>query len=145
MLYMREYCDAEKIDMQDFGAFTPYQHPWIHLTWGKAMKSYGGVQVYFHTFLTQALNGCQLHAPGALSLGSSPQFQLPMRLGGPWANLDTVEKNISCPARNWTVSSNVESIACVAVWTELSWLGMPCILCHNTSSWQEKQVKGKKR
>jgi hypothetical protein len=27
MLYMREYCDAEKIDMQDFGAFTPYQHP----------------------------------------------------------------------------------------------------------------------
>jgi hypothetical protein len=48
------------------------------------MKTYGGVDVYIHIFLTSALEvSGQLHAPAALPLGKSPRYPFYRRLGGP--------------------------------------------------------------
>jgi hypothetical protein len=49
------------------------------------MKTYRGVDVEIHIFLTSALVGVsgQLHAPAALPLGKSPRYPFYRRLGGP--------------------------------------------------------------
>jgi hypothetical protein len=48
------------------------------------MKTYGGVDVVIHVFLTSALVGCgQFHAPTALSPWKSTRYPSDRRLGGP--------------------------------------------------------------
>jgi hypothetical protein len=50
------------------------------------MKTYWGVDVWIHIFLTSALIGVvsgQLHAPAALAPGKSPRYPFYRRLGEP--------------------------------------------------------------
>jgi hypothetical protein len=49
------------------------------------MKTYGGVIVQIHVFLTSALVGREWSSscPGRLTTEEKPQYQLERRLGGP--------------------------------------------------------------
>jgi len=49
------------------------------------MKTYEGVEVQLHAFLTAALGGFELSVsrPGRFTLGKSPRYPLERRLGGP--------------------------------------------------------------
>jgi hypothetical protein len=58
------------------------------------MKTYGGVDLYTHVFLTPALVGGEWSAsrPGRFITGEEPPFPLDTRLGGTHSRLDDMEK-----------------------------------------------------
>jgi hypothetical protein len=68
------------------------------------MKTYGGVKVQSHVFLTSALGGGQLHAPAALLPGKSPRYQLHRRFGGPQSRYGHGEVKIFSPTGTRTLN-----------------------------------------
>jgi hypothetical protein len=70
------------------------------------MKTYGGVEVWLHSLLTSALDGCgQLHVPAALPLGKQTPVGIGWEAGWApepvWARWRR-EEEIPAPAGNRT-------------------------------------------
>jgi hypothetical protein len=80
------------------------------------MKTYGGLNVQIHIFLTLALAGCEWSAsrPGHFTPGErAPRYLLDRRLDGPQSRYGCGEKKILDPTGTRTPTSSVtQSVAC---------------------------------
>jgi len=100
------------------------------LTKHHAMKTYWGVEIQLHAFLTSALDGvsCQLHAPAPLLTGKSPRCPLDRRLSGPQSrsgqDCEDKKKTLHCPC--WELISGRPARRLVTILT-----GLPGLLPHH--------------
>jgi hypothetical protein len=96
------------------------------------MKTYEGVDVYFHIFLASALVGGEWSAspPGRFTPGKEPPVPLDRRLGGPQSQSEQRgEEIILDPTGTRTLTSRSSSPSPVAIPTTLSFLHNDLFIC----------------
>jgi hypothetical protein len=86
----------------------------LYLTKHHAIKTYGGVEVYLHSFLTEILDGGDLSAsrPGRFTpMVKSPWYPLDRRLGGPQSRSGRGDEKKKIPSATGNGTSAVQSVA----------------------------------